>query len=131
MSTDFFGFSSWHIYGAAHLVTTTLCKYLTTLHKNPKYFLFDKNAHIDHSYISVRQIFKIKFIEEVFFFLTTLKLANYYNIWLRVTLIAFLKHVVTVDTAFCMFQEHWLHFCHIYLSFSAILRPFEMTWNIV
>ena len=56
-----------------------LCKHLTTLNKNPKKFLFDKNAHIDHSYISVRQIFKIKFIEEVFF-LTTLKLANYYNI---------------------------------------------------
>ena len=45
-----------------------LCKHLTTLNKNPKYFLFDKNAHIDHSYISVRQIFKIKFIEEVFLF---------------------------------------------------------------
>ena len=77
-----------------------LCKHLTTLNKNPKYFLFDKNAHIDHSCISVRQIFKIKFIEEVFFFFTTLKLANYYNIWLRVTLIALLRHIVTVDTAF-------------------------------
>ena len=56
------------IYGARGLVTSTFVQKFCYPQKNNKYFSLDRNDPIYYSYKSVKQFWKIKKIDRVFFF---------------------------------------------------------------